>query len=374
MTYRVLSLIVALALLSTNLFAQHSKTRIAHIGLVYPLSTNGIDAKKYTNVFSFHAIAGVSRSETAICASGVSNIIYDRADGAIMAGFSNHILNRASGMQCAGFMNTVRNEAKGLQAAGFLNLSGSMRGMQAAGFCNLTLRNVVGYQTAGFCNLSNGNVRGAQTAGFLNMADTVHGAQLAGFMNLAENVNTQVAGFINVAGKVKGVQVAGFINIADSSDFPIGLVNIVKNGYKGIGVTADESGTVLGAFRSGGRVLYGIVGTGYNFKSDKEFYVMEAGMGARFTIVKQVLNLNVEAVTDAFTNFDREDYLRSSLRILPVVSLGKVELFAGPVISHVISDEFDGSDISNHYVWSHNGRYTFNGIYIGAIAGVQFRF
>jgi hypothetical protein len=113
------------------------------------------------------------------------------------------------------------------------------------------------------------------------MADTVHGAQLAGFINLAENVNTQVAGFINVAGKVKGVQVASFINIADSSDFPIGLVNIVKNGYKGIGVTADESGTVLGAFRSGGRVLYGIVGTGYNFKSDKEFYVMEAGMGAR---------------------------------------------------------------------------------------------
>src|SRR5690606_34976935 len=94
-----------------------------HIGLVYPLSTNGIAAKEYTNAASMHAIVGVSKGELGFCASGVSNIITDNATGLVAAGFSNHIGGVAKGVQAAGFLNYIRSEATGLQAAGFLNIA-----------------------------------------------------------------------------------------------------------------------------------------------------------------------------------------------------------------------------------------------------------
>ena len=75
---------------------------------------------------------------------------------------------------------------------------------------------------------------------------------------------SQIAGFMNIARKVKGVQIAGFINIADSSATPIGLINIIRNGEKSISISADETLTWLLSFRSGGKILYGIVGGGYH--------------------------------------------------------------------------------------------------------------
>jgi hypothetical protein len=49
------------------------------------------------------------------------------------------------------------------------------------------------------------------------------------------------------------VQIAGFINIADSSDYSIGIINIIRQGEKGIGVSVDETKTAMVSFRSGGR-------------------------------------------------------------------------------------------------------------------------
>src|SRR5690606_22674579 len=121
-------------------------------------------------------------------------------------------------------------------------------------------------------------------AGFANfVVDSVTGSQFAGFINVAKDIKgTQFAGFINIARKVKGAQIAGFINIADSSDTPIGLLNIIKTGEKSIGVSVDDQLTTLVTFRSGGKILYGILGAGYNFENEKEQYAFEAGLGAHF--------------------------------------------------------------------------------------------
>lgn len=166
--------------------AQDKRRSAVNIGLVYPISTNGIRATECSNSFSLNAIAGVSRTET----------------GLSIAGFSNIILDDASGCHLAGFANLTRNGSSGVQVAGFMNRSG--------------------------------------------------------------DANMQVAGFINIARKVKGVQLAGFINIADSSDYPIGIINIIRNGEKSIGFSIDETRTALLTLRSGGRELYGILGLGYN--------------------------------------------------------------------------------------------------------------
>lgn len=42
----------------------------------------------------------------------------------------------------------------------------------------------------------------------------------------------QFAGLVNVAEEVTGVQFAALVNVAEESDFPIGIINIIKEGEK----------------------------------------------------------------------------------------------------------------------------------------------
>ncbi|MBS1597570.1 MAG: hypothetical protein JST75_05055 [Bacteroidetes bacterium] len=298
-----------------------------HIGLVYPISSNGTNAGEFTNSFSLHAIGGYSKNEIGFALSGMSNVIVDSASGVQIAGFSNHIQNKAHGVQCAGFMNLVKNETDGVQVAGFLNKTGSLKGVQAAGF-----------------------------------------------INKSGDVNTQAAGFINIARKVKGVQVAGFINIADSSDYSIGIINLIKHGEKGIGVTVDETTTTLLSFRSGGRIMYGIIGAGYNFKNkNAQLFAWEAGIGAHIPISYQ-FRINAEATLLSLDDFNKKgDYYKSSLRILPAIRLGDhIELFAGPTLNFVHYSNDLGKDLVTRYQWSKTTSDNhFQGLYVGLIGGVQ---
>jgi len=79
---------------------------------------------------------------------------------------------------------------------------------------------------------------------------------MAGFINVSGNAGTQIGGFMNIAKKVKGVQIAGFLNIADSSDYPIALINIIRNGERSIGLSTDETLTNLVTFRSGKQIIW----------------------------------------------------------------------------------------------------------------------
>lgn len=368
-------------------FAQDNKKSNVHIGFLYPISSNGIQAKEYSNTFSVHAIGGVSKSEEAFCASGVSNIVMNDVKGFIAAGVVNFIHDSVDGVSAAGFLNYANHHVNGLQAGGFMNLAGSVKGAQLAGFGNISEKDVKGAQLGGFINVADDadmqgagfinigkNIRGTQIAGFTNIAESTNGLQLAGFANVADSVNTQISGFINIARKVKGVQLAGFINIADSSDYPIGLINIVKNGEKGIGITVDESLTTLAAFRSGGRVIYGILGAGYNVKTGDVLYAMEAGLGAHFAETKH-FRLNLEGVCTSLTDFQYKSHFKSSLRVLPAYKAGKhIEVFAGPTLNFVSYNDGVNDGLVDNYLWNDVRWGYFYGMNIGVIGGVQFRF
>lgn len=321
---------------------QKERTNRVHIGLIYPLSTNGVQAAQYTNYFSLHAIAGLSGTEKGFAASGFLTIVKDSSTSWIMSGFGNIIFNRAKGVQLAGFMNMVKNESEGLQAAGYLNIAGSSKGAQLAGFGNYTRREA--------------------------------GVQVAGFFNKATDVHTQVAGFINIAKKVKGAQIAGFINIADNGDYPIGVVNIIKNGEKLIGVTVDETSTTMVTFRSGSRKLYGILGVGANFKTPKTALALEAGIGAHFT-ASEIFRINIEAASQTLEDFEKGEYMKASFRVLSAIGIGtRVEIFAGPSFNYTTYTRDRGKDVREHYLWSEvtsSGR--FNGLSIGAVLGAHWR-
>lgn len=342
MTRRFLSTLFLFIAFTGFSFAQTDKKTKFHIGLVYPVSSNGTHAMEYTNTFSLHYLAGVSKGETGVALYGFGGYIQDNASGLQLAGFGNYIGNKAHGMQGAGFANYVKNETKGLQAAGFANITGSLTGVQAAGFGNISFRNS-------------------------------KGVQLAGFMNKAANIHTQAAGFINIAKKVKGLQIAGFINIADSSDYPIGLLNIVKQGEKSVGISLDETMTALASFRSGGRVLYGILGLGYNLRSKRTLYGLEAGIGGHIHIY-DVFRINIEAVSLFLDDFKSSgEYTKSSLRILPAVKIGgRGEIFAGPTLNYVDYSKNQGEGLISHYLWKETTLNNhFHGLYLGVIGGIH---
>jgi hypothetical protein len=353
---KVAALIFTLTMTS-HVFSQNKENAI-HIGFVYPISNHGTQANEYTNVFSLHALAGLSHGEKGATIAGITNVITGDASGCQIAGISNHIGGFADGFKVAGLLNTYDRG----------------RGFQLAGFANIAKSNVSGMQMAGFINTAHDR-KGFQIAGFTNIAANVNGQQLAGFINTAEDVKgTQIAGFINVAKNVKGVQLAGFINIADSSDFPIGIINIIKTGEQTLGVSVDDNLTTLLAFRSGGKKMYGIIGLGQNLKNTKDIYSIQFGLGAHL-ISTNSFRLNTEATTVMLENFKKGSFTKYSLALLPAVKLSpRFEIFGGPALNLINTDTAEGKDLVNHYVWTHTSNHNhLSGVYVGYTAGIHMR-
>jgi hypothetical protein len=337
------------------LHAQNDKYTKAHLGFTYPVSTNGKLAGEYTNEYSINALVGLSKNEKRFALNGVAGIIKDSASGLQIAGFSNIILNQSDGIQIAGFLNYVKNKAGRLQIAGFTNINGTFDGLQIAGFTNI-----------------NDSSDGLQIGGFANISKkTRSGLQLSGFFNTGSAIDMQIAGFFNKAAKVRGVQIAGFMNIADSSDYPIGFLNIIKNGERSVSLTMDETLTSLVSFRSGSRHLYGILGAGYNWKKNQSLYAFEAGLGAHL-IRTGNFQLNIEIAELWLTKFESGEYLRSSFRLLPSLKLGsRIEIFGGPTFNYLYSTENTGINLVSHYAWSETKTNSFQGLYFGVMGGIQ---
>lgn len=334
-----------LLMASSKALGQNKVPGKIHFGFIYPLSTNGTHAPLDTNNLSIHLLAGISAAEQGASFAGLSNIVRNGTKGFQFAGFSNHISKQADGGLFAGFLNTYGG------------------GHAVA--------------VAGFSNVSTANVKGAQLAGFANTAKAVQGMQLAGFINKAKNVKgSQFAGFINIAEKVKGVQFAGFINVADSSDYPIGIVNIIKNGEKSIGMSTDETLTTMLSFRSGGKVLYGIIGIGYNFKNTNEVYAFEAGLGAHL-FQSPSFRINTEIVGTGLESFKAGEYFKTSFRLMPALKVGpKIEIFGGPSFNYLNTSTFEGRNLSNYYIssWENKWGSNFQALYIGYGGGIHYQF
>lgn len=328
----------------TKSFGQQSNTHKLHFGFIYPLSSNGTHAPLDTNNFSFHLLAGISAEERGVSFAGLTNIVRNNTSGFQFAGFSNHIRKTANGGLFAGFLNTYHDG---------------------------------NFAAAGFGNIAVGEVKGAQFAGFINVSGKNRGSQFAGFINKAKDVDgAQFAGFINIAKKVKGIQFAGFMNVADSSDYPIGIINLVKNGEKSIGLTTDETLTTLLSFRSGGKVLYGIIGIGYNFKNSDEVYAFEAGLGAHL-FQSNSFRLNAEIFGTALESFKAGEYTKTSLRLMPALKITKnLEIFGGPSLNYLNTNTTEGRTLHDKYIttWENKWGNNFQALYIGYGGGIQYIF
>lgn len=327
---KVLALLL-FAFTCSTLFAQASTEKKSTFQLSFcpPLSTNGMYSSQYTNTFSINLLAGISKNEEAFTWGGLANII----------------LNDAKGFQMAGLANYVGNDG-------------------------------LGFQNAGLANINKNKFSGFQMAGLLNTASDVNGVQFAGLMNKAGDISGfQFAGLINIAKRVNGVQFSGLINIAEDSDCPIGLINIIKNGEKGIAVTYDAIGSTVVSFRSGGKYTYGILGVGYNHKASNNSLVTEGGLGVHIPVTSW-FRINNELKASTIGNNTEEPVFNAGYSILPAFRIGKhVELFAGAGINYM-----DTKDVSNHKMfpnhslWKKNCSTRLQQLYIGYQFGLQYIF
>ena len=297
------------------------------LGLLYPLSTGGHAARTADTHFSLQLLRGVSGGLSGLAVSGLLEQIQQDAGGALIAGMGNQVRGRAHGAQIAGLFNRLDDRAAGSAVGGLFNYTAAYQGIQIAGL--------------------------------MNHAGDIHGLQMAGL--------------INIARRVKGVQLSGLVNVADSSDYPIGLVNLIKKGSRRLVLSTDTRAHTLLGFQSGGRVLYGRLGLGYRISQSEGAYLLEAAIGAHLYRSLQAFRLDAEVRQLVATDFTHGHMYTHSLRLLPAFKLGpRFQLFAGPELSLILDYSHQRLSGEAPYFWkSHGPGGHFIGGSWGAVAGLH---
>lgn len=290
------------------------KRRPVQVSFFYPLCTNGFEASNYANNVSISFIEGRSRS--------------------------------VNGLALAGCVNTVKEDGRGLLMSGLLNaVHGTMSGVQLAGLVNI----------AGAAS------RGIQLAGLVNVARDFSGLQLAGL--------------VNVAHTVRGVQLAGLVNVADSSDFPIGFINLIKNGEMGVALSYNELGITMLSFQSGGRYTYGILGIGYNhYLHGQQPFIVSGGIGAHIPCTNWLrVNCELKSTNLLPARESTDGLMALNFSLLPAFRLlPHLELFGGPSISFASVDHDYQNVLPSYSLWRRIDATRTRQLHLGFQAGVQY--
>ena len=353
-------LILILSAICGTIFAQTDKHSVFQLTFLPFLSSNGPEAKEYSNAISFNILAGSSKNEEVFAFAGLSNFISNNATGFQFAGLANTVSNNMDGFQFAGIVSRVGNDGKGAQFSGLTNI---------------VKNNYNGFQFAGLNNHAK-EMKGFQFAGLVNASNNMDGFQFGGLINRAQDMKGfQFAGLVNIARKVKGVQFAGLVNVAEESDCPIGLINIIKKGEKGIGITYDLLGSTVVSFRSGGKYTYGIIGVGYNHKTENNTLTTEGGFGAHINCLSW-FRIKNELKATSIGNGSSKYILNSSYSLLPAFRVGKhFELWGGPSINHFLTNDPSNKKIlPDHSLWKKLSDNKLQQIYIGYQVGLQYIF
>jgi hypothetical protein len=373
-----LLLFLLCALLSFNVFSQEKNFRPVQINFGFPLSTINVKkAKEYTNAFSINLLVGISKNERSLALAGISNVIANNATGLQIASVSNYIGNAGYGIAVAGVTNINKGSYNGIQVSGVYNYSGSGNGIAVAGVANTSKGAYNGIQVSGVYNYS-GSGNGIAVAGVANTSkDSYIGLQLSGVTNIAGDVKgLQFAGVANIAKKVKGVQFATILNVAEESDFPIALINIIKNGKMGVALSYDVLNNTVLSFRSGGKYSYGILGIGYNGKvKDGSKVVAEAGYGIHIPVTDWFeINNEFKATSMRFSN-DKTCSNASYLLAPSFTFLNHFNVFGGASFNYLYSNYVNPDELlPNNCLWEKDNSDNKQRMFIGYQIGLQYVF
>ena len=385
------------------------------VSLIPGIGSQGMFGSQTVNRFSLNLIGGYSAGTEGFETAGVFNINQHDSYGFQSAGMANMVGGQMRGMQTAGLFNTVYGDFTGLQAAGLYNHTGlSTKGVQVAGIYNRS-KTAAQHQLSGLANRS-GQVPGVQLSGLFNAVDSAAGGlQVTGGINIAKlSANHQLAGLANRSREVKGLQVAGLfnsasqgqvqvaglfnasagsvhsqvagifnkatkvtgfqfglLNLAESSDYPIGLVNWIKNGRKSLSLSYDESAVRQLTLRTGGQKSYSLLGIGTNTFAPQSSYAVDIGFGLSL-MDKGRINLDTELATRMIFRSEREMDYTNALRLLPAIQLYKsIRLYAGPSLNFAIWDYHPEKKFPGWVFHRSSNTSNLYGLFGGLIGGIQ---
>lgn len=365
--------------------AKDSLVRDFQVTFITPLGTNGIDAYKYTNRFSFNVFAGVSGGTRGLEFGGFINVDNGNVYGVQGAGFLNAVRRDVEGFQGAGFVNANGGSLQGISCAGFgVFNKGDVKGAQLSGFCNTALGKLKGAQLSGFANFNRDSLNGLQGAGYVNVnLGYVNGLQAAGFLNVARGdvKGAQISGFANIARKVKGIQL-GFINIADSVDgASIGYLSIIKKGLHRVEFSSDELFRANASFISGNHLFHNVFSTGFSPSGKKMIWQIGYGCGTSFYVApkwRTELSLSMHHVSRGLLYHGTSELYRFYAGMEWKLA-DKIHLAAGPTFNVYLGDallpDYSGSykNIAPYALLDETSTYGFNyKAWVGFKASIRF--
>ncbi|HLT07937.1 MAG TPA: carboxypeptidase-like regulatory domain-containing protein [Cyclobacteriaceae bacterium] len=336
------------------------------------LSSQGMFNSQMINKFSLNILGGYTAGVDGFEAAGIFNINQRDVHYFQMAGAVNVVGGEGKGFQAAGVSNTVLKGFSGVQVAGVINdTKKEVKGLQVAGIINLA-KAKTGHQIAGLLNRAK-EARGVQLAGLANWAsDCSEGIQVAGIFNQASTGRHQIAGFVNRAESIKGIQL-GLVNIARESSYPVGLLNFIQDGRKSLSLQVDESALTTLTFRSGGKILYGVLGAGYG-GAISPVYGLETGLGAHLAD-RQRYALDAELVGQVINDFSEVTSNATAIRLLNGLKVSpRWKLFLAPTLSFQtyekqVTSPYKGVELAR---WESDQRFWL--FELRAMAGLQYVF
>jgi len=261
-----LSILFFAVLVGINANAQEK--RAVQVTFLYPVGTAGTNSVDYANNFSFNIIGGLN--------GGVN------------------------GFELGSVANINKGDVNGCQISGVCNVtSGDSKGGIISGVCNMTLGDSKGLIISGVTNLTKGQSKGVEVSGVANVSDSHEGLQLSTVNFVKDHLSGSQIGVVNYAKKGKGLQL-GVVNICGDDDgvLPIGLFNVVKNGYYAFEVSTNELFITSLSYKMGKEKFHSIFRAGIGEHNNKSVFSTGFGFGSILPI-KGNSKLNMELICDA---------------------------------------------------------------------------
>lgn len=332
-TRKRLSILFFAVLAGMNINAQEKKA--AQFSFIYPVGTAGTKSAAYTNNFSFNIIGGLNGGVNGFELGSVANIDKGDVIGCQISGGCNITLGDSKGLVLSGVTNLTRNKSKGVEFSGVANVSGSHAGLQLS------------------------------TVNFVK--DDLSGSQI---------------GVVNYAKKGKGVQF-GFINVCSNEDhiLPIGIFNVVRNGYYAFEVSTNELFITTLSYKMGKEKLHSIFRVGIGEHNDKSVFNTGFGFGSIIPISGHH-KLDMELICDALHyNWKWGDNKMNLLNQFNVNYQYQVTKYlavqAGPSFKTFITNQKENEEFVDvigmpHILFEHTGEKNKVSGWIGFNVGVVF--
>jgi hypothetical protein len=242
------------------------------------------------------------------------------------------------GVQVAAGANVVLGDVRGVQVAVSNVALGHLQGVQL-GVANYARRDIEGVQV-GVISVGGGALDGAQVSVVNALTGSVAGNQTAVVNFASGNVQGAQLGVVNVTGgSVDGAQV-GVVNYADVSDYPVGVVSVVRHGRTSVDGWATETGIGMVGVRHGGRVMHNVYGVGYRV-GEIAGWSFALGLGGRVDLAPK-LHLDVEATAYWIQRgqpFDQDAQIASLGASLGYALTPVFGLFAAPTLNVLFTSD-----------------------------------